>query len=513
MHAKGIAHRDLKPENILCVDAEDLFPVKICDLDLGSGIRFQASVSSPLATPQLLTPVGSAEFMAPEVVEAFIGDNDAVAYDKRCDLWSLGVIMYILLCGYPPFYGKCGGDCGWERGDNCSACQHLLFQSIQEGEYEFPEAEWGHISDDAKQLIRSLLVKKARARLSAADVLRHPWLRYASDDQALPTPAVIKRNDSARELSQFAESANNAHRVYHQHFSMQLDYLEKPNLYRAPPHGLSPPSESLLMQRRLKCKSLIPLASPPAIPSPSGWSSRRCRATSADLLFFTSQPKTTLKKITITKRTVSDYFLRTIEFEISVTQALRRCARARSTAEKKHDAAEFAISSADSQCTLGNDSFLTFCTFFLLLLLLSVDTTRGFATHSCHNHKTQTSFKCWCIATNMILPKNNVIGRKCQCQTCNQESWSHKSWAIVHFWFLLVLLPNDSNHKPYHAIPCERKMAARRLSIPCKHRQAAFVFMHARIVANPRVRLWRWCWGRRRRPREIACILILSYDV
>ncbi|XP_065173994.1 MAP kinase-interacting serine/threonine-protein kinase 1 isoform X2 [Atheta coriaria] len=270
MHAKGIAHRDLKPENILCVDAEDLFPVKICDLDLGSGIRFQASVSSPLATPQLLTPVGSAEFMAPEVVEAFIGDNDAVAYDKRCDLWSLGVIMYILLCGYPPFYGKCGGDCGWERGDNCSACQHLLFQSIQEGEYEFPEAEWGHISDDAKQLIRSLLVKKARARLSAADVLRHPWLRYASDDQALPTPAVIKRNDSARELSQFAESANNAHRVYHQHFSMQLDYLEKPNLYRAPPHGLSPPSESLLMQRRLKCKSLIPLASPPAIPSPSG---------------------------------------------------------------------------------------------------------------------------------------------------------------------------------------------------------------------------------------------------
>jgi MAP kinase interacting serine/threonine kinase len=65
--------------------------------------------------------VGSAEFMAPEVVEAFIGESNS--YDKRCDLWSLGVIMYILLCGYPPFYGSCGSDCGWERGENCQACQ------------------------------------------------------------------------------------------------------------------------------------------------------------------------------------------------------------------------------------------------------------------------------------------------------------------------------------------------------------------------------------------------------
>lgn len=117
----GIAHRDLKPENILCVHRDQLTPVKICDFDLGSGIKFNSSLSSPLATPQLLTPVGSAEFMAPEVVEAFVGE--ANTYDKRCDLWSLGVVMYILLCGYPPFYGQCGRDCGWERGENCSACQ------------------------------------------------------------------------------------------------------------------------------------------------------------------------------------------------------------------------------------------------------------------------------------------------------------------------------------------------------------------------------------------------------
>lgn len=79
----------------------------------------------------LFWQVGSAEFMAPEVVTLFEGE--ANYYDKRCDLWSLGVIAYILLCGYPPFSGNCEQDCGWNRGENCSKCQKLLFESIQEG--------------------------------------------------------------------------------------------------------------------------------------------------------------------------------------------------------------------------------------------------------------------------------------------------------------------------------------------------------------------------------------------
>ncbi|XP_066152655.1 MAP kinase-interacting serine/threonine-protein kinase 1 isoform X2 [Euwallacea fornicatus] len=286
MHAKGIAHRDLKPENILCVFKDRLCPIKICDFDLGSGIRFQASVCSPLATPQLLTPVGSAEFMAPEVVEAFIGDSDTQAYDKRCDLWSLGVIAYILLSGYPPFYGKCGEDCGWERGENCDACQELLFHSIQEGRYDFPEPEWANISPEAKDLIANLLIKDARKRLSAQQVLEHPWLKCASDAASLVTPSVIKKNNSARELSQFAESAMAVNRVVQQHFSMNLDYMERPNIYpkgstTRPLHkttcssaimfGLSPPSESKLMQRRIKGRSLYlqPHPASNAISSPS----------------------------------------------------------------------------------------------------------------------------------------------------------------------------------------------------------------------------------------------------
>lgn len=68
------------------------------------------------------TQVGSAEYMAPEVVDTFVGD-DCNYYDKRCDMWSLGVVTYILLCGYAPFSGNCGYNCGWERGESCRACQ------------------------------------------------------------------------------------------------------------------------------------------------------------------------------------------------------------------------------------------------------------------------------------------------------------------------------------------------------------------------------------------------------
>jgi MAP kinase interacting serine/threonine kinase len=159
--------------------------------------------------------------MAPEVVDAFVGS--ASGYDKRCDLWSLGIVMYILLCGYPPFYGNCGSGCGWERGEACQACQDLLFTSIQEGRYEFPEREWALISQEAKDLIQGLLVKEASRRLSARSVLEHPWVKNGGPRTPLITPQVIRRNNSARELSAFAESAMAVKRVVMQHFSMNLE--------------------------------------------------------------------------------------------------------------------------------------------------------------------------------------------------------------------------------------------------------------------------------------------------
>ncbi|KAL1116937.1 hypothetical protein AAG570_005406 [Ranatra chinensis] len=268
LHSKGIAHRDLKPENILCQYKDRLTPVKLCDFDLGSGIKFNTSLTSPLATPQLLTPVGSAEFMAPEVVSAFTSVT-AGSYDKRCDLWSLGVVIYILLCGYPPFWGNCGGPCGWAQGDTCTACQNLLFQSIQEGRVEFPDKDWHGISTEAKDLIESLLVKEAACRLNANQVLTHPWILAASTERPLPTPQVIRRNNSARDLSSYAESAMAVNRVILQHFSIgggngeEDDYSAE----SSPPLGLSPPSESKLIQRR---KAAAEATKQQPIASPSG---------------------------------------------------------------------------------------------------------------------------------------------------------------------------------------------------------------------------------------------------
>jgi len=248
LHQKGIAHRDLKPENVLCVYNNRLTPVKLCDFDLGSGIKFHSEGGAD-TTPALLTPVGSAEFMAPEIVEAFIEDTeDDLKYDKRCDLWSLGVMMYILLCGYPPFSGSCNNTCGWADGGACDLCQLNLFNNIQSGHYDFPSREWSKVSPQAKDLIRKLLVKNARSRLSAGDVLRHPWIGNNSKIE-LTTPAKIRKNNSVRELSMFAESAAAVNRVVLQHLSNLWPEMKKDS-DECSVSGLSPPSESRLLQRR-----------------------------------------------------------------------------------------------------------------------------------------------------------------------------------------------------------------------------------------------------------------------
>jgi len=218
LHKKGIAHRDLKPENILCVKAGQLTPVKICDFDLGSGIQIGSRHCSPVTTPQLLSPVGSADFMAPEVVDVW--QYQAWSYDKRCDLWSLGTILYILLCGYRPFYAHCGKDCGFEEGHACEDCQELLFKCIQQGVYTFPQPDWADISTDAKDLIQHLLVKNPYQRYTAEQVLRHPWLSKESSGAALSTPYILSRNNSVRELGMFAETANAVNRLIQRHLSI-----------------------------------------------------------------------------------------------------------------------------------------------------------------------------------------------------------------------------------------------------------------------------------------------------
>jgi serine/threonine protein kinase len=198
-------------------------------------------VYQSISTPKLQSPVGSVEYMAPEVVEAFSVDLDffghemqtdnyeeeddvELTYDKRCDLWSLGIIAYILLCGYLPFSGRCGEDCGWEdRGEECSECQHRLFQSIKSGTLTFPEKHWSGVSSEAKDLITKLLVRDASQRLDATSILNHPWIiQHRATEQSigaeescvaptdLETPRVLRRRNSTQEIMFYSEFASNA---------------------------------------------------------------------------------------------------------------------------------------------------------------------------------------------------------------------------------------------------------------------------------------------------------------
>lgn len=266
LHSKGIAHRDLKPENILCEKWDEVVPIRICDFDLASGIPVSSEKDS-CKTPELLTPVGSAEYMAPEVVDAWVGES--FSYDKKCDLWSLGIILYIMLCGYPPFYGQCGSECGWERGEMCNNCQEMLFTSIQDGFYDFPEAEWSCVSEEAKDLIRHLLVREPSKRYVASEVLKHPWIVNPPEATPLATPRILTRNNSTKDLESFAETAISINRMMQQHliiseppkFHIREDAFDEglesdeiqndeDDEYHGPTFRLSPPCSSLAMRRQ-----------------------------------------------------------------------------------------------------------------------------------------------------------------------------------------------------------------------------------------------------------------------
>jgi len=147
LHAKGIAHRDLKPENILCSgDDDEHMIIKISDFGLSK--MFSAG-------EVLKTACGTPDYAAPEVL------SSAGSYSNAVDMWSVGVITYVLLCGYPPFYAK---------------EQRELFTQILNADYEFPEEDWDSVSEEAHDFIRKLLVVDPNQRMTATEALHHPWL-------------------------------------------------------------------------------------------------------------------------------------------------------------------------------------------------------------------------------------------------------------------------------------------------------------------------------------------------
>ena len=143
IHSNNICHRDIKPENILLDTKKDNI-IKI--IDWGTARFFDKSKKMNKIS-------GTPYYIAPEVL--------AEKYDEKCDIWSCGIIMYILLCGYPPFNGEDDSE---------------IMAKIKVGKFSFPEEEWQDVSSSAKDLINKILTK-ADKRPSAGECLEHPWIK------------------------------------------------------------------------------------------------------------------------------------------------------------------------------------------------------------------------------------------------------------------------------------------------------------------------------------------------
>ena len=153
-HSQGICHRDLKPENILFLNKEPDSPIKIVDFGLSKifGEIKPIMKGNKIDKNTMSARVGTPYYMSPEVLQG--------NYDNKCDIWSCGVILYILLCGYPPFDGE---------------TDHEIFKAISRKKFHFPEEEWKTISDDAKDLIKHMICDSEK-RFNAEMVLNHPWI-------------------------------------------------------------------------------------------------------------------------------------------------------------------------------------------------------------------------------------------------------------------------------------------------------------------------------------------------
>ncbi|KAI4338023.1 hypothetical protein L6164_016378 [Bauhinia variegata] len=159
-HLQGVVHRDLKPENFLFVAKDGDSPMKVIDFGLSDFVR---------PDQRLNDIVGSAYYVAPEVLHR--------SYSVEADLWSIGVITYILLCGSRPF---------WARTESG------IFRSVLRANPNFDDSPWPSVSPEAKDFVKRLLNKDLRKRMTAAQALTHPWLR--NEERAIPLDIFIYKS-------------------------------------------------------------------------------------------------------------------------------------------------------------------------------------------------------------------------------------------------------------------------------------------------------------------------------
>ncbi|XP_073496148.1 calcium/calmodulin-dependent protein kinase type II subunit delta isoform X11 [Phyllobates terribilis] len=173
-HLNGIVHRDLKPENLLLASKSKGAAVKLADFGLAIEVQGDQQAWFGFA--------GTPGYLSPEVLR-----KDP--YGKPVDMWACGVILYILLVGYPPF---------WDED------QHRLYQQIKAGAYDFPSPEWDTVTPEAKDLINKMLTINPAKRIVASEALKHPWICQRSTVASMmhrqETVDCLKKFNARRKL-------------------------------------------------------------------------------------------------------------------------------------------------------------------------------------------------------------------------------------------------------------------------------------------------------------------------
>nr|3HX4_A Chain A, Calmodulin-domain protein kinase 1 [Toxoplasma gondii] len=179
MHKNKIVHRDLKPENLLLESKSKDANIRI--IDFGLSTHFEAS-------KKMKDKIGTAYYIAPEVLHG--------TYDEKCDVWSTGVILYILLSGCPPFNG---------------ANEYDILKKVEKGKYTFELPQWKKVSESAKDLIRKMLTYVPSMRISARDALDHEWIQtYTKEQISVDVPSLdnailnIRQFQGTQKLAQAA---------------------------------------------------------------------------------------------------------------------------------------------------------------------------------------------------------------------------------------------------------------------------------------------------------------------
>ncbi|XP_046141041.1 calcium/calmodulin-dependent protein kinase type II alpha chain isoform X15 [Osmia bicornis bicornis] len=173
-HHNGVVHRDLKPENLLLASKAKGAVVKLADFGLAIEVQGEAQAWFGFA--------GTPGYLSPEVLKK-------EPYGKPVDIWACGVILYILLVGYPPF---------WDED------QHRLYAQIKAGSYDYPSPEWDTVTPEAKNLINQMLTVNPSKRITASEALKHPWIcqreRVASVVHRQETVDCLKKFNARRKL-------------------------------------------------------------------------------------------------------------------------------------------------------------------------------------------------------------------------------------------------------------------------------------------------------------------------